>query len=135
MSEKRLQNLPPFDRAAFEKLTGGWQGMATTPGSDRVVVEWSVNRGARCFVYPAAKRAAGQNLTETLGAKDTDERYADWLEFDYVPQVVDAATALGLHPQVICVDLRPVQVQRARRRQLAATALTKVTMGGIPSTH
>ncbi len=133
--EKRLQNLPAFDRAAFEKLAGGWKGMSSGPGSERCVIEWSINTGARCFVYPAAKRAAGDNILANLGANDTDERYADWLEFDYVPHVVDAAKSLGLNPQVICADLRPIQIQRARRRALASSALAKVAMGGKVAAH
>ncbi len=133
--EKRLQNLPRFDRGAFEKLTSGWRDLSSGPGSDRTVIEWSVMTGARCFVYPAAKRAAGENLLANLGANDTNEKYADWLEFDYVPQVVDAVKALGLNPQVICADLRPVQIQRARRRALAASALAKVAMGGSVPHH
>jgi hypothetical protein len=133
--EKPLQNLPAFDRAAFEKLTSGWKGMSSGPGSERVVIEWLTQTGPRCFVYPAAKRVAGDNLLASIGANDTGERYADWLEFDYVPQVVEAARALGLNPQVICADLRPVQIQRARRRALASSALAKVAMGGKVPTH
>ncbi|MBC8141187.1 MAG: hypothetical protein H7Y38_07075 [Armatimonadetes bacterium] len=133
MSEKRLQNLPAFDREAFEKLAGDWKNAKGAPGSNRTVIEWTISTGARCFVYPASNRAAGKNLLATLGANDTDERYADWLEFDYVPEVVNAANNLELNPQVICTDLRPLQIQRARRRQLAANALTKVATGGSVS--
>ncbi len=131
MSEKRLQNLPAFDKAAFEILAGGWRNMSGAPGSNRTVIEWNISTGARCFVYPATDRKAGQNLLATLGANDTDERYADWLEFDYVPQVVDAANALELNPQVICTDLRPLQIQRARRRQLAQAAKAKVAGSAV----
>ncbi len=133
--EKRLQNLPRFDPDAFEKLAKDWHGLSGVPGSDRAVIEWSIGTGARCFVYPAAKRAAGENLLASLDANDTDERYADWLEFDFVPRVVNAASRMGLHPQVICADLRPVQIQRARRRALASSALAKVATGGNVSGH
>lgn len=128
--ERALHNLPAFDRAAFEKTAGGFKAQAAGPGTERTVIEWSISAGPRVFVYPAASRKAGVNLLADMEASGTDERYADWLEFEYVPRVVDAVRALGQHPQVICTDQRPVQVMRARRRALAAGALAKVTMGG-----
>lgn len=130
--QKRLQNLPAFSRQNFEKIAGGWRGLSSGPGSDRTVIEWSIGGGPRCFVYPASNRAAGKNLIEGIAAHTTDERYADWLEYEYVPQVVDALKAMGQNPQVICADLRPIQIQRARLRAQAAASLTKVAMGGAP---
>lgn len=133
--EKRLQNLPAFDRQALEKRIGGWKGLSSGPGSNRTVIEWSVGTGPRCFLYPAADRKAGINLLDAMGVNTTDERYADWLEFDYVPQVVATVQAQGQNPQVICTDQRPIQVMRARRRTLASNGLAKVAMGGAPNKH
>lgn len=124
---KSLTNLPVFDAAAFSKQSLGWKKLMAggTPGSDRVVVEWSVGRGPSCFVYPAGKRDLGVNLTANTTHTQSDERWADFLEFEFVPQVVAELEREKYRPQVICADLRPVQIQRARRRTLEAAARAK----------
>lgn len=124
---KPLKDLPTFHAEEFASKTAGWKQLLGNagPGGKRVVVEWSTGRGPNCFVYPATQRAAGFNLVEFKNHSDNDERYADYLEFDLIPQAVEALKGQGLTPQVICVDLRPLQVQRARRRALAAAAHAK----------
>ena len=123
--DKPLKGLP-FDATAFREKTAGWKSLSGVPGAaGRVMVEWSVGTGPHCFVYPAAKRTAGLNLTDSLTAAENDERWADFLEFEYIPQIVKALQNEGFRPQVICADLRPLQVQRARRRQIEAAASAK----------
>lgn len=123
---KPLANLPVFNAADFRTRTAAWKGLPTAPGQDRVVIEWSTGTGPRCFAYPAADRARGVNLLEGAVQTQSDERWADFLEYELVPKIVAAVESEGGHrPQVICVDLRPLQVQRARRRTIEAAAKAK----------
>ena len=125
MSHKPLQNLPVFDASVFASLVVPWKARkSAVPGSDRIVVEWGVQKAASVFVYPAGDRGVGVQLVETRPGQ-SDERWADFLEYQFVPQVVQATTENGLRPQVICVDLRPIQIQRERRRQLERIAHEK----------
>jgi hypothetical protein len=131
---KALQNLPVFDPEGFRTQTAGWKEIvrAAGPGGGRIVVEWGVGRGPNVFVYPATKRAAGIHLVSAASNGQSDERWADFLEFEYLPKVVDALKTDGHNPQVNCVDLRPLQVQRARRRTIEANAREKT---GAAATH
>jgi|GEM_PF-654830 hypothetical protein len=131
--QKALRNQPTFEPGRFSERVAPWKSLSGGPGSNRVVVEWSVGKGPSVFVYPAARRAEGFDLLEGLGAHQSDERWADFLEFEYVPQVVEALKSGGHNPQVICVDLRPVQTMRARRRALEAAAREKA--GGVAAHH
>lgn len=117
--EKPLQNTPAFDAARFQEQTQGW------PRGHRTILEWSTGAGAHCFVYPAGDRAAGILLTHAVEAATHDERWADFLEFEFIPKVVQALQESGLTPEVVCVDLRPLVVQRARRRTIEAAARAK----------
>ena len=122
---KPLQNLPAVDPKAFhEQVVGAWNDLE--PGH-RVVIEWLTgeNTGPHVFVYPAGDRAAGTQMLQRLSFGSVDERWADFLEFEYIPQLVKALQNEGFRPQVICADLRPLQVQRARRRQIEAAASAK----------
>lgn len=118
---KPLANLPVLDSAELRQTAGEWKGLPGPPGSDRLVVEWGVMRGPNVFVFPAAKRSAGVHLVQRASST-SDERWADHLEFTFVPQVVAALEADGHRVQVNCVDLRPLQIQRARRRTIEAAA-------------
>jgi len=124
---KALKDLPLFDPAAFREQTADWKQIAAnaTPGGQRVVVEWSTGRGPNCFVYPATERSAGIHLCKANSHGASDERYADFLEFEFVPRIVESLASDGHKPQVICVDLRPLQVQRTRRRAIEAVAEAK----------
>ena len=122
---KALHNLPVFDRDAFTSTTESWKKAlkGAGPGGNRVVVEWSTSRGPSCFVYPAGKRSAGVNLTASVPHTQSDERWADFLEHEFIPPVVAALQDEGFPTiQVNCVDLRPVQTMRARRRVIEAVA-------------
>ncbi|MDX1932376.1 MAG: hypothetical protein SFU56_07210 [Capsulimonadales bacterium] len=124
---KPLANKPAFDPIAFRGRTADWRRIvANAPvGMNRVVVEWNVGRGPSCFVYPASRRALGFDLCEDGIDRASDERWADFLEFEFVPQVEATLAGDGLRPQVICTDQRPVQVMRQRRRNLAAAGEAK----------
>ncbi|MBC8102281.1 MAG: hypothetical protein H7Z41_06815 [Cytophagales bacterium] len=123
---KALSNLPVLDTAGLRQKTGAWASLlAAGPGLNRVVVEWSVSKGPNCFVYPAGDRAQGFDATSGVVSTQSDERYADFLEFDFVPQVVATLRSENVPVQVNCVDLRPIQTQRARRRVLEAAAKVK----------
>jgi len=121
---KALHDVPSFDERAFRRRVGNWKPLlaAAGPGADRVVVEWGVVRGPNCFVFPASDRAKGINLTQGFVGTQSDERWADFLEYTFVPQVVQALQAEGIRVHANCVDLRPVQTQRARRRVIDAAA-------------
>jgi hypothetical protein len=118
---KPLSNLPVLDTAALRESASAWKGLPGPPGSDRIVVEWGVMRGPNVFVFPAAKRSAGIELV-TRASSTSDERWADYLESTFVPQVIAALKADRHRTQAICVDLRPIQIQRARRRTIEAAA-------------
>ncbi|HVK02791.1 MAG TPA: hypothetical protein VM490_04920 [Armatimonadaceae bacterium] len=133
--QKALDNLPVFTAGPFTEKVAPWKDLRGAPGSNRVVVEWSIALGPKVFVYPAADRAAGYHLVTDLDVARNDERWADYLEFEYVPQVVEALKAAGHIPQVICVDLRPMQTMRARRRALEAVARGRSGHGSAPTAH
>jgi hypothetical protein len=124
---KPLSNFPVLDTPGFTARLAEWQPILAKAqsGMNRVVIEWDVIQGPRCFVYPAGQRALGVDLCADGVTRKSDERWADFLEYQFVPSVADAVTHHGLNPQVICVDLRPVQIQRQRRRALEATAHAK----------
>jgi hypothetical protein len=124
---KALHHLPVVDVEALRNKAASWQSLLTSgPGLNRVIVEWSVGKGPSCFVYPAADRSQGISLTAGIVGTQSDERYADYLEYEFVPKVVSTLEQAGVPVQVNCVDLRPVQTQRARRRVLEAAAKVKV---------
>ena len=129
--EKALKGLPVLDHDALHARADGWRKIVQSagPGGNRVVIEWLVNRGPNCFVFPAGKRAEGVNVTAHASHRQSDERWADFLEFDFIPQVEAALKDLGFTPQVICADLRPVQIMRQRRRTIEALAHAKT--GGL----
>ena len=110
-----LRNLPEFSAPAFLARIAAWRKLPVTPGQDRVVIEWGIGLGPKVIVYPAASRAAGFNLLEGVAAPANDERWADFLEQVYVPQIVEAIEGMGGRAQAICVDQRPIQTMRARR--------------------
>jgi hypothetical protein len=123
---KALHHLPDVDTNALNAKAAAWQALLSSgPGLNRVVVEWSVGKGPNCFVYPAADRSQGVSLTQGIVATESDERYADFLEYDFVPKVAATLEQAGVPVQVNCVDLRPVQTQRARRRVIEAAAKAK----------
>jgi hypothetical protein len=124
---KALHHVPELDESALRSQAAGWKGalQSAAIGARRIVIEWSVVRGPSCLVYPAWNRALGRNLTLGFDGRQSDERWADFLEFDFVPRAVRVLKEEGLPVQAICVDLRPVQVQRARRRVLQAAALSR----------
>jgi hypothetical protein len=126
---KPLQGTPDFNEAAFRNRTGNWLVAQSTTPNQRVVIEWSTNEGPSVYVYPAGDRASGFNVTQNVKGTSSDERWADFLEFEFIPKVVRALEADGYKPDVICVDLRPRQVQRARRREIEAAAKAK---SGVP---
>lgn len=121
---KPLSNLPVLDTEAFAADCAAWKGVVARAlaGMGRIVIEWNVIKGPAVFVYPASDRRQGKELITDEVKRPSDERYADYLEYDYVPRVVEAVKAAGLTPQVICTDLRPVQTQRVRRRAITAAA-------------
>jgi hypothetical protein len=117
--QKALSSLPTFDPVDFGARTALWRQFAGGPGSDRIVIEWGIGTAPYCFIYPAARRTAGFNLLETRSDSPNDERWADFLEFEFVPKIVAAIAGSGRRAQVICADQRPIQVMRARRRATA----------------
>jgi hypothetical protein len=120
--EKPLRNTPNFDEKAFRDQVQAWK---RSGAGQRVIVEWSTGTGPSVFVYPAGNRAAGVRMIEDVEITTSDERWADFLEFEYVPKIAQALRQEDLGPDVICVDLRPLVVQRARRRQIEAAAKAK----------
>lgn len=125
--QKALENVPVLDPEELRAKTVGWKDIlkAAGPGGNRVVIEWNVQRGPNVFLYPATKRAAGVQLVAASQHAHSDERWADYLEYDYLPKLVDAVKGDGMNPQLICVDLRPLQIQRARRRAIEQNARAK----------
>ena len=123
---KALHEVPTLDERTLRRRVATWKPiLAAGPGANRIVVEWSVVRGPNCFVFPAADRSKGINVTQGFAGTQSDERWADFLEFTFVPQVVQSLNPEGVPIQVNCVDLRPVQTQRARRRATDAAAHAK----------
>ena len=123
--EKPLKNVPVFNESEFrERARTAWTKTGAERGQ-RVVVEWSTGNGPNCYVYPAGDRMAGILLTEGVLPVTNDERWADFLEFDFVPRVTQALEEEGYRPDVICVDLSPLRTQRARRRAIEAAAKAK----------
>lgn len=122
---KALSGLPTFDPEAFVWRIRDWRPLMDGPGNDRVVVEWCVTSGPKVFVYPAARRSAGFDLAAGASHSHSDERWADFLEFDFVPKVVEALAGAGFRPQVVCADQRPVQTMRQRRREIEARSREK----------
>ncbi|GAB4453355.1 MAG: hypothetical protein OHK0029_06000 [Armatimonadaceae bacterium] len=125
--QKPLENLPALNITRFEEALTGWKPVIrdAKPGMDRIVIEWDVIQGPRCLVFPAGHRGQGVDLCDDGIKRTSDERWADFLEFRFVPMVEEKVKEAGLRPQVICVDLRPIQVQRQRRRLLEAAAHAK----------
>ena len=123
---KPLTNLPVFDEADFRAKTADWQSHKSRLGF-RVCVEWNTvsSAGPQVYVYPAGERAKGFPAFERLSFDALDERWADFLELTYIPQLVAALEADGYPVDVMCVDLRPLQVQRARRRAIEAASHAK----------
>lgn len=120
--EKPLKNTPVFQEKEFRTRIGGWkQG---EPGR-RVIVEWSTGTGPNVFVYPAGERAFGIRLIDGVEAAANDERWADFIEFQFLPPVIAVLESENFRPEMICVDLSPLIVQRARRRQIEAAARAK----------
>jgi hypothetical protein len=122
-----LRNLPTFDPAEFRRDTNQKWGSLGLPAGQRVIIEWLTgeNTGPHVYVFPAGNRTAGITTLQRYSFGSVDERWADFLEFEYIPQVARELEAQGYRPDVICADLRPVQVQRARRRQIEAAASAK----------
>jgi hypothetical protein len=123
---KPLRNTPEFDETSFRKQVQAWKRAGLQDGG-RVVVEWSTGAGPHCYAFPAGNRASGVLLTDAVQGMAHDERWADFLEFEFVPRVVEALRQEATTPQVICVDLRPLRVQRARRREIEAAARAKTS--------
>ena len=120
--QKALKNTPEFDAQAFRSHLDAWK---STGASRRVIVEWSTGAGPNVFAYPAGNRAGGVRLVGGGDATGSDERWADFLEFEYLPPVAETLGRDGFAPEILCVDLRPLVVQRARRRQIDAAARAK----------
>lgn len=133
--EKALHNTPTFDPARFKKDSQRWK---RGDGERRVVIEWGVGTKPRVFVFPAGERASGAHLLDPIEPTENDERWADFLEFEFVPQVASALRDEGWQPQIVCVDLRPLVVQRERRRKIEAAAKAKqgelVSLSSRPGT-
>ncbi|MGC4045567.1 MAG: hypothetical protein QM758_17380 [Armatimonas sp.] len=113
---------PAFPKEAFLARISPWKKLLWEPGSDRIVIEWGIGQGPKVIVYPAAARAMGFNLLEGLSAPANDERWADYLEEIYLPQVAEAVENNGGTAQIICADQRPIQVMRTRRRAQESVA-------------
>ena len=111
-----LRDLPTFAPESFAARIAAWRKLPTTPGQDRVVIEWGIGQGPKVIVYPAASRPAGFSLLEGAVGAANDERWADFLETAFLPQVVQAVEGAGGRAQVVCVDQRPIQTMRVRRR-------------------
>jgi hypothetical protein len=126
---KALSNLPTLDSVRLAAETSDWKKLIANakPGGDRIVVEWGVSRGPMCFVYPVANRAKGIDMARSASHAQSDERWADFLEFDFLPQVERSLEGLGFRVTIICADLRPIQIMRERRRVIEATAHAKTS--------
>ncbi len=114
---KPLGALPVFPKESFLARISSWKKLAARPGEDRVIVEWGVGRGPKVVVYPATDRSLGFDLLVDLSAPENDERWADFLESQYVPEVLAAIESAGGRGQAICADQRPIQTMRQRRRE------------------
>jgi len=119
---KALTGLPELDPAALAWRIRDWKPLMQGPGNDRIVIEWNVTNGPCCFVYPAARRAAGFDLAANASHTSSDERWADFLELTFVPAVVEAIEGAGFRTQIVCADQRPVIAMRVRRRAHEALA-------------
>jgi hypothetical protein len=117
--QKALTNKPVFDKRELLLTARAWKDLPVAPGQNRTVVEWGVGRGPSVYVYPAAKRTAGVSVAQ-LATSGSDERWADFLEYEFVPEVVEALSEAGHTPHVLCVDQRPILIQRERRRAMEA---------------
>jgi len=123
---KTLKDLPVFDAKRFINQASGWKDdLQDGPGANRIVLEWGVQTGPHVRAFPAANRGAGVELVTGIPATTSDERWADFLEYEFVPQIVSALTDAKMNPQIRCVDLRPIQTMRARRRALEAAGRVK----------
>ena len=131
--QKALKNTPTFDPETLRGSLDAWKSTGGANASRRAVVEWSTFAGPNVFVYPAGSRAQGVRLVDGGDATGNDERWADFIEFEYLPPVVEALRQGGFTPDVLCVDLRPLVVQRARRRQIEAAARAKAGATGAPA--
>ncbi|WP_309706961.1 hypothetical protein [Armatimonas sp.] len=122
---KALTNKPVFDSEKALWRMREWKSLPASVGMDRIVVEWCVTYGPKVFVYPAVKRILGFDTCEGYGDGTSDERWADLLEFEYVPQVVKALEGAGYRVQTICADQRPIQTMRQRRRDTEKLAASR----------
>lgn len=122
---KALTNKPIFDAEKILWQIREWKSLPAPTGMDRIVVEWCITYGPKVFLYPAVKRLIGFDLCAGSGDGASDERWADYLEFEYVPQVAQALQKAGYRVQVICADQRPIQSMRQRRREQEATAAAR----------
>ena len=117
---KALDNKPTLDAHLTQNLVKAsreWKLLPTGPGLDRTVIEWGTGKGPNVYVFPAADRTAGLSVVQ-IKTSGSDERWADCLEFEFVPELTQFLAGLGLKPQVICVDQRPILIMRERRRSL-----------------
>jgi hypothetical protein len=119
---KALSNKPGVEAEKMLWRLRDWKELLLGPGNDRIVVEWCVTAGPKVFVYPPARRSVGFDLCAGSGDGNSDERWADFLEFEFVPGVEKALAEAGYKPQVICADQRPIQAMRQRRRATEALA-------------
>ena len=122
---KALSNKPVFDSEKALWRMREWKALPAPVGMNRVVVEWCVTYGPKVFIYPAFKRIIGFDTCEGSGDSTSDERWADLLEFEYVPQVVKALEGAGYRVQTICADQRPIQTMRQRRRDTEKLAASR----------
>ena len=129
---KALTNKPVFEVEKTLWRIREWKTLPAPPGMDRIVVEWCVTYGPKVFVYPAVKRLIGYDLCEGSGDGTSDERWADFLEHEYVPRVASALEAAGYRVQVICADQRPLQTMRQRRREQETLAAARGSHHGHP---
>ena len=122
---KALTNKPVFDSEKTLWRMREWKSLPAPVGMDRIVVEWCVTYGPKVFIYHPVKRILGFDTCEGYGDGTSDERWADLLEFEYVPQVVKALEGAGYRVQTICADQRPVQAMRQRRRDTEKLAASR----------
>lgn len=107
---------PTFPQQAFRARISSWKRLLNQPGADRIIIEWGIGLGVKVIVYPAGSRSHGFTLLENVPVPANDERWADYLEETYLPQVAETVDSVGIQAQIICVDQRPIQIMRARRR-------------------
>lgn len=124
---KPLAPLPGFDEAALLAKAEGWKSVlkSAKPGYGKIVVEWNVTQGPNCLVFPMGLRHLGADLIADGANRTSDERWADYLEYEFVPKVTAALQTAGVPFIVTCTDQRPVQVMRERRRAIAKAAEAK----------